>query len=238
MAELPAPIDRYSHPKFDSKCVKNLPPKDMVVFRNFREGFLFPELHCRSTVPTINRWINWWFPGRQPQRPAATKKTQVIQRFGKRLKWRRQINVEEAKLTDSSLALTDEFFPIRVAGVEGLTPPSQWVGAFFWHFFFMGIFNPKRTTWRISTSEFQILEFSSAGVEGAGFVGLTLSARKRNNDGWIRATNKKVRQGGVSEGISRSLILVVLLEKLISKKITTHAIPLANYAGNPIIACW
>ena len=66
----------------------------------------------------------------RPPAPAASrhKKIQVIQRFGKRLKWRRQINVEEAKLTDSSLAPHRRVFPIGVAGVEGLTPPSQMGG--------------------------------------------------------------------------------------------------------------
>ena len=146
------------------------------------------------------------------------------------------------------LGTSPKSFPHRgCGGLRGFFPPSQMGGGIllkkdvFWGLtlFFYGNFQPKNDySFRISTSEFQILEFSSAWVEGAGFVGLTLSVRKRNNDGWIRATNKKVRKGGVSEGISRSLILVVLLEKLISKKITTHAIPLANYAGNPIIACW
>ena len=164
----------------------------MVVFRN-RGRLPNSLLHCRSTVPRIT--FTWWFPGRQPQRPAASQKNQVIQRFRKRLKWRRQINVEEAKLTESSLALaTEEVFPIGVAGIEGFFPgPRQWVGAFFWKknvfwgltlFFLYGNFQPKNDySFRISTSEFQILEFSSAWVEGAGFVGLTLSVRKRNN--WV-----------------------------------------------------
>ena len=59
-----------------------------------------------------------------------TKKNQVIQRFGKRLKWRRQINVEEAKLTESSLA--PEFsilwiFPKWIFPKIGGENPPKWM---------------------------------------------------------------------------------------------------------------
>ena len=66
----------------------------------------------------------------RPPAPAASrhKKIQVIQRFGKRLKWRRQINVEEAKLTESSLAPHRRVFPIGVAGGWGVDPAEPMGG--------------------------------------------------------------------------------------------------------------